>query len=378
MPSYLGGARSRVAKPQVKRTSSLPFTATKRTDLLHRAHTIAVDALDDGETVVNKETAVVHGSPGPANDRNIKDVISAITYAQTLMFDRLPERAGFNSVRTAEVLNFQKHLPPIVSLAHIHALRPAASQTERELSTLLSSNNVRRIQIMRRGNDVSGFKEFLIKTQDYEDLLRASDLSDEIVSSYLAVLKSHPRSHTLTTDLISRKYADRLLRAGFLVLPQMGVVKTGTGATTHQLMTANIVTHEWVGGMGDGHEASASVSSGRIDYVLSAPGIGAYLKLIEEARTYFLDLLRKFSIHRQAPAYLLKERWNGNVDDDTNQASLARRLRGEFANVLPAKTRKWKSFKGLNFDWVMEECLGAGLIELFETNSVGLGVRSLV
>jgi hypothetical protein len=43
---------------------------------------------------------------------------------------------------------------------------------------------------------------------------------------------------------------------------------------------------------------------------------------------------------------------------------------------MPAKTKKWKDLYGLNFDWVVEECLGAGLIELFETRSVGLGVRA--
>jgi len=75
--------------------------------------------------------------------------------------------------------------------------------------------------------------------------------------------------------------------------------------------------------------------------------------------------------------YLLRERWNGNVDNDS-QVSVAKQTRGEFSNVLAAKTKKWKMLNGLCFDWVVEECLGAGLIEVFETHSVGLGVRALV
>jgi hypothetical protein len=45
--------------------------------------------------------------------------------------------------------------------------------------------------------------------------------------------------------------------------------------------------------------------------------------------------------------------------------------------VLPGRTRKWKDFHGLKFEWVLAECLGAGLVEVFETGSVGLGVRAV-
>jgi hypothetical protein len=45
--------------------------------------------------------------------------------------------------------------------------------------------------------------------------------------------------------------------------------------------------------------------------------------------------------------------------------------------LLPGKTKKWKALYGLDFDWALQECLGAGLIEVFETKSVGHGVRAL-
>lgn len=52
---------------------------------------------------------------------------------------------------------------------------------------------------------------------------------------------------------------------------------------------------------------------------------------------------------------------------------------GGFADrlLLPARTKKWKSFWGMRFEWVLAECMGAGLVEVFETGSVGLGVRAV-
>lgn len=74
------------------------------------------------------------------------------------------------------------------------------------------------------------------------------------------------------------------------------------------------------------------------------------------------------------PLDALRERWDGGVTSHTLQAE-RKKLRGEFAGVLPGKTRKWKQFYGLRFEWILEECLGAGLMELFDTRSVGRAVR---
>ena len=58
-------------------------------------------------------------------------------------------------------------------------------------------------------------------------------------------------------------------------------------------------------------------------------------------------------------------------------SSVAKRMRGEFTGVLPGRTKKWKDLYGMRFRWVLEEAIGAGLIELFDTGSVGPGVRCL-
>ena len=73
---------------------------------------------------------------------------------------------------------------------------------------------------------------------------------------------------------------------------------------------------------------------------------------------------------------ILNERWDGGIAADDKQ-SQARKVRGEFVGVPPGRTKKWKQFYGLRFEWVLEECVGAGLVELFETGSVGKGVRAI-
>ena len=73
---------------------------------------------------------------------------------------------------------------------------------------------------------------------------------------------------------------------------------------------------------------------------------------------------------REIPTYLLRERWDGGISAD-DPAAKAKKYRGEFTGVPPSRTRKCKQFCGLSFDWTLAECLGAGLIEIFETGNVG-------
>lgn len=130
-----------------------------------------------------------------------------------------------------------------------------------------------------------------------------------------------------------------------------------------------------LGGIGSARTTSTELITSRpgTELTLSLPNIGAYLRLLNDARAHLLELLGK-SKYKEAPLYLLRERWDGAIDSD-NKVSNAKRIRGEFAGVLPGRTKKWKQFYGLDFDWVVEECLGAGLVELFDTNSVGHGIR---
>lgn len=108
---------------------------------------------------------------------------------------------------------------------------------------------------------------------------------------------------------------------------------------------------------------------------LSLPNTGTYLRLLGSGRAHLLSLLKR-SHSGEAPLDLLRDRWDGAVETEKSY-HLAKRARGEFAGILPGKTKKWKELYGLKYRWILEEALGAGLVELFETGSVGPGIRSL-
>lgn len=365
---------------------------------MQRAKTIA-EALDNDEEEDDPDLAGPGKTVNVIQITDVRDILSAIKHTRSTMFDAVPERAGMNSVRTAEVLNLQRNLPAVVTLAHIHALRSASSRTERDIEQQLLNNKVRRLKLVGRGNDISGLNELLIPTEEYEKSLRKSGVPEDVVSSFLAALQANPKVHTLPPACLRRSDIDTLTKAGFLVSPSIRSSTTPSSRRTQSIVAPSAISRsasgtqaavggeaafETLGGVngarrstsGSGTSSSSSLPS-NTEYVLSTPGLAAYLQLLDAARSHFLDLLRQFSRHRQAPLYLVRERWNGNVDDDENSVSVARRIRGEFSTVVPAKTKKWKGLNGLSFDWIKEECLGAGLIELFETYSVGLGVRAL-
>ena len=108
---------------------------------------------------------------------------------------------------------------------------------------------------------------------------------------------------------------------------------------------------------------------------LSLPNIGPYLRLLSAGRSHLISLLTK-STPSEIPLYLLRDRWDGAVENNKS-FNMAKRARGEHAGILPGKTKKWKDLYGMSFRWALEEALGAGLIEIFDTGSVGPGVRCL-
>ena len=121
------------------------------------------------------------------------------------------------------------------------------------------------------------------------------------------------------------------------------------------------------------HLYQSQTDSGELQ--LALPSTGPFLRLLTSARSHLMSLLCS-SKYREAPLYLLRERWDGGVAGN-NSAAKAKKYRGEFVGVVPVRTRKWRLFYGLNLDWVLAECKGAGLIEIFETGSVGRGVRAV-
>ena len=103
----------------------------------------------------------------------------------------------------------------------------------------------------------------------------------------------------------------------------------------------------------------------------TVPRLGPFLRLVEEARRHLLALLSR-SKYGEAPVYLLRDRWDGGVSTRQSYGL----SKDPFAPAPPGRTRKWKDLYGVNFDWVLAECAG-GLVEVFDTGTVGLGVRKL-
>ncbi|KAI4812152.1 hypothetical protein E4T44_10889 [Aureobasidium sp. EXF-8845] len=303
-----------------------------------------------------------------------QDVVSLIRYIQQHTWTEIPERAaGMNSTRIAEVLNFRKNMPPIVSIAHSHAVSSSTTATERQLATLVHSGIVKKINIPGRGKGGFAIGEGVIIVEDWIDIIQQHPaLSQELKEKYAKVLEENTASYTVPASLFLPDEVQQLIAAGFMTSTSFlsdnlftlpGQVSTpGSSSLANAWNTAATGTLAATGG------SSAVHSNG-------GGGRGAYLRLLTEARTHMLTLLTKSSPkYKESTKEMLRERWDGGIPSEDAQ-SKAKRARGEWTGVLPGKTKKWKNFYGMEFGWILEECLGSGGVECFKTGSVGLGVR---
>ncbi|PHH87205.1 hypothetical protein CDD83_9186 [Cordyceps sp. RAO-2017] len=91
---------------------------------------------------------------------------------------------------------------------------------------------------------------------------------------------------------------------------------------------------------------------------ISLPGHGRFLKLAQEAVDWVRDALGK-TRWGEAPESWLRERFEAGP--------------GPGGLYGP----RWRDFWGLEWEWVVGQAVGVGAVELFETGSVGRGVRAL-
>lgn len=350
-----------------------------------------------------------------ATDLSLRDVVQAIHYIRAHMFDDVPiERSGMNSTRTAEVLNFRRNLPPMVTNLHVHALIDSPTMVEKEIGQLVTAGVVRRIVIPGRGVGASSIsdglvlvKEWVAKVEENPELelavkglliaasqryeTCAADVSKE---KYISLLTCHPRHVTSITATFTEQEITSLLRAGYLTTTHTPAQSLTLPTTPKALGTAGTLTsltsiaraasaasggptalHSAGGGTGAPRALCSGAPASRAGLVLTPtlPGTGAFLRLVQTARAHLLaQLARSKGGRTEAPVYLLRERWDGGLGTKVPYG----RGRDPFRKVLPGRTRKWKEFWGLSFDWVLAECLGARVVECFETGSVGLGVRA--
>jgi len=382
---------SRIKKPTkpptFKRSSSSasPYSSLPRRKPLQRSSTKPEKA-DEDEDLFGDRLDDVGLVKTLATDLTLRDVAQAISHIRDKMWSRIPEqRAGMNSTRIAEVLNFRASLPTIVTVSHVQALLNSPTAVEREIAELIRGGAIRKVVVGGRGS----LGEALILVRDLDNMIERSALDQEIKEKFVALLHEYPTALKLPRSQLSEDEAKVLMHAGFLtsstsswtatdVFSRPGDGSRGTMTSLNSISKAASGSMAAVGGEGAVHAAGGSggaklPSTG--DYSLALPTTGPFLKLLANARAHLLSLLSK-SKFREAPESLLRQRWDGGIEaDDT--ASAARQNRGEFAGALPGRTRKWKQFYGITFEWILEECVGAGLLEVFDTGSIGRGVRAL-
>ena len=144
-----------------RRKASLPVKATKpsSSSSSSKAGTNKTpgNGLDEFEWP-HDESAIALNVTASLDHPSITNVPEAIHHIRAHMFDELPEqRAGMDSTRIAQVLNFQRNLPPIVSVAHLHAvIDQPATVVEREVAELVGKGVVLRVVIPRQGKGWQG------------------------------------------------------------------------------------------------------------------------------------------------------------------------------------------------------------------------------
>lgn len=396
--NYTAAHSSKISKPSLKRSSSSPFSLHKQRKPISRASSKA-EALDEDEDYFGdrlEDRGLVNTL---ATDLSLRDVAQTVKYIRSHMFDDLPEGGGFNSVRISEILRFRKSLPPTVTVTHVHAFLRSPTATDKEIVELAKAGVVRKIVVPGRGTGGSSIAEGVTLYEDLERLVQESGLDEEIAKTLLKRLQDNPLLLNLPGNAFTASQATALKQAGFLTSSSQGLqpstsfthaASPGTLTSLLSISRAASGSMAAVGGESAIHDAGGSGTASGIrrsssqlrnatptdptrTFQISLPNTGPYLRLLTAARTHLLALLQK-SRFKEMPLYMLQERWDGGIASD-DPAAKAKKYRGEFSGVLPARTKKWKQFYGLRFEWVLAECLGAGLLELFETGSVGRAAR---
>lgn len=319
-----------------------------------------------------------------AGDLQFRDVPQYMQHIRNNMFSAIPEKgAGMNSTRIADILNHRNSIPPIVSIAHIDALGSSSTRIEREIQELARAGILRRVTIPQRGVGAAAVGDGVVLVSEWQDRVNSSiHLSTELKEKYLSFLAANPTSMTVPGSSFTPEELRTLTSSGFLSTPFTTLSSSLLSlSTSSSLVTSS--SRQPSGSLGAVGFATApnikpsslGRSATETHYSFSLPNGGAYIKLLVDARAHLVSLLKKGSKHKEAPLDVLREKWDGGISASIERTE-TKRARGEVTGVvLPGRTRKWKKFWGLMFEWVLEECVGAGLVECFETGSVGVGVR---
>ena len=185
--NYSAAHSSRISKrPQQlsrRRPASSPFADFSQRKPIQRSKSKA-DLADNDDDFFGDRLDDVGIVKSLTSDLSLRDVAQTIQYVHSHMFDAMPEKAGLNSTRIAEILNLRKSLPPSVTVPHIHALAQSPTKTEREIAELTRAGTIRRLILPGRGTAGSSIGESLILSKDIENLLRqAKELNQELAGT---------------------------------------------------------------------------------------------------------------------------------------------------------------------------------------------------
>ena len=259
------------------------------------------------------------------------------------------------SERTSEVLRFRKALPPIVTLAHLHAISRSSTATERELARLVAEGKVRKITVPGRGRGGAAVGDGVVLVEDWIKRIREEEaLDEELREKYIALLSAHRASATTPTGSLSDVEERHLVNTGFLTSPNALTAMLGDlflpPGSSSSLATVSSAgsraatgTLAAVGGAGAVHESGGSgntltsrnnrpsdtIKGREREMTFALPGTGIYLKLLVAARQHLLHILKSISPrHREATMEILKEKWEGNTPNDP--LNRLKRERGEW------------------------------------------------
>ena len=110
-----------------------------------------------------------------ADDLNFRDVPQFMEYIRNNIFSDMPEKAGMNSVRIAEVLNFRRRMPPCVTIAHIDALSSSSTRVEREIAELAKAGIIRRVTIPNRGVGAAAVGDGIASVREWQALVQSHE-----------------------------------------------------------------------------------------------------------------------------------------------------------------------------------------------------------
>ncbi|KAF2099113.1 hypothetical protein NA57DRAFT_76346 [Rhizodiscina lignyota] len=400
---YTAAHSSRIRKKDPLRrpsSSSSPFSSHPRkkpnsSSTAKKRPSVTEDDYPDIQTERLDDTGLI---PSLSRNLDLSGVLEIMQHVQENMFTPVPDRApGMSSKRIAEVLNFRISLPPIISISHIHALSNSPTSTEREISSLAGRGVLRRVYIPNRGTGSSATGEGVALVSEWERMLSEhNNVADTAKAKYVQLMKAHPTTLSISASTFTNTEAIALTQAGFLTTSSAAPTTADrflAGAALNSPTAALNPKHvakaasgslAAIGGSnaflssGGGSGSSAAdnkMATGMVNF--SLPNTGPYLHLLSSARAHMVSLLSKASPrYKEMPLDSLRERWDGGVSTRT-LGEEARKERGDKRGfITPGKTKKWRQFHGLEFRWVLEECVGAGMVELFGTGAVGIGVRA--